>query len=438
MSATAVATTLATGRKAAQLYPQQHPAFVEAIDALVSAVVVATAEGPLQLNLHQGRLYNQSVVLSEDAPGVAAIAEAFEVRKIESMTFHPGFSREEAIGLVEVLGLRPSASLDIESEFSARSVLNVSLAFLAEEDNEDKQERDRLREQDRALYNRLVSVLRTLSSQVAQGGASDLGSAGTVVGNVMRRLLDDQSAVLGLATMRGQTESNLFHSINVMIYSLALGHTLGLPEQGLASLGLSALMHDIGKAAFKANDPAQAEPMARMHPSIGADILSRLPDEDRAPMLVAYEHHMYVDGSGPPERSADYIPHPYSRMVSIADRYANLTNPGSPGAPLLTPDKAIVTLLREAGTYFDPMFTRLFAKAMGVFPIGCLVRLSDQSVGVVCRAGDKELAPIVRVVYDAHGLAIDEPHELDLGMSELNVVEVVGSDALNVEVSDHL
>ncbi|MDP2181057.1 MAG: HD domain-containing protein [Actinomycetota bacterium] len=438
MSATAVATTLAAGRKAAQLYPQQHPAFVEAIDGLVGAASETTGAGPLQLNLHQGHLYHQSAVLPDDAPGVVAIAEAFEVRKIESMTFHPGFSREEAIGLVEVLGLRPSATLDIEAELSARGVTSVSLAFLAEEDAEEKKERDRIREQDRALYNRLVSVLRTLSTQVAQGGANDLGTAGTVVGNVMRRLLEDQSAVLGLATIRGQTESNLFHSINVMIYSLALGHTLGLPEQGLASLGLSALMHDIGKAAFKADDPTQAEPMARMHPSIGADILSRLPDEDRAPMLVAYEHHMYVDGSGVPERPNDYVPHPYSRMVSIANRYANLTNPGSPDIPALTPDKAIVTLLREARTRFDPMFVRLFAKAMGVFPIGCIVRLSDQSVGVVCRAGTKELAPVVRVVYDAGGLGLDEPIELDLDGSELAIVEVVGAESLNVEVSDHL
>ncbi|MDZ4064922.1 MAG: hypothetical protein U1E22_09685, partial [Coriobacteriia bacterium] len=153
---------------------------------------------------------------------------------------------------------------------------------------------------------------------------------------------------------------------------------------------------------------------------------------------VAYEHHMYVDGSGVPERPNDYVPHPYSRMVSIANRYANLTNPGSPDVPALTPDKAIVTLLREARTRFDPMFVRLFAKAMGVFPIGCIVRLSDQSVGVVCRAGTKELAPVVRVVYDAGGLGLDEPIELDLDSSDLEIVEVVGADSLNVEVSDHL
>lgn len=435
MSAGDVVTALAGARKAIQLYPPSHPAFGESLGLLVTAVEDQVAGGVFTLNWHQGRLYNESVVIPEDVHGNAAVAEAFEARSIESLAFRPGFDFAMAVGLVEVLSLRPSPELDVEAELAKRDVSAVTVAFLEEEVDEERAERDRQRAADRAMYTRMVSALRRVQQQLSSGG-TDLGDTGGLVDNVLQRMLADPSAVLGLATMRSVGERNLFHSLNVMILSLALGHRLGLPEEGLSSLGLSALLHDIGKNAFDVDDPAQAEPMRTMHSKVGAEILQRTGLEDPAPMLVAFEHHMYADGSGYPERAADYVAHPYSRMVAIADRYDNLVNPTSGDA--LTPDKAVVQVLREAGSLLDPFFARLFANALGVFPVGCLVRLSDQSVGVVVRHGDDPLAPVVRLAYDSRGADLDEPDEVDLAASEVRIVEVIDPDALNVAVADKI
>lgn len=435
--AVAVVIGLATGRKASQLYPPAHPAFVEAIDSLVTAVNQATLAGPFTLNIHIGRLYHSSSVIPEDTPGVSAVQEAFEVRRIESLTLHPGFGRTDAVGLVEILGLKPSPDLDVEAELARRGVDAVTVAFLEDEDDEEREERDRIREQDRASYHRLLSAMRTVTSQVSKGAGPDLSNAGNMIGGIIGRMLEDQSSVLGLATMSGSSDEDLYHSINVMIYALTLGAALGLPEQGLASLGISAMLHDIGKAAFELKDPTHVEAMRTMHPKVGADILSGLTVEDPSPMLVAYEHHMNVDGTGFPERPVDYIGHPFSRMVAIANRYANLTTPG-PDREAVTPDRAVMQILDEAGTLLDPLFTRLFAKAMGVFPIGSLVRLTDHSVGVVCRPGEDPFSPVVRVSYDESGIKLEDPLEVDLAFDERSIVEVVDPASLNVSVSEHL
>lgn len=436
MSAEAVVTALAGARKAVQLYPASHPAFTEAVQSLARAVGEATATGPLRLNLYQGRLYNESDVLPEELVGHAAVAEAFETHGVESITFQPGFGESDGIGLVEVLSLRPGPDLDVEAELTARSVRNVSVAMLEDEDD-DREERDRQREADRAMYHRIISALRALTMRLREGSAASLAESGQLVGDMIERLAADQPAVLALATVRGQTDRNLFHSLNVMIYTLALGRKLGLPDEGLQALGTAALLHDIGKVAFDESDPAQVEFSKMLHPKVGADILGRLGLEDPAPMLVAWEHHMHPDGSGFPERDADYVPHPYSRMVQIADRYQNLTDPPD-GEEALTPDKAIVQVLREAGKGVDPFFARLFAGALGVFPIGSMVRLSDHSVGVVCRPGDDPLAPVVRLAFDARGVELDDPVELDLAETELRIVEVVEPDTLRVTVSEKL
>ncbi len=440
MDAVHVVSALAAGRKASQLYPPQHPAFVEAMTTLIDAVNTnceADPSGVFTLNLHKGRLYHDSVVLPDDVPGVSAMSEALEVRRIESMTLTRDMGITDASGLVEVLGMRPSPTLDVQAELATRGITGVTLSVILEEEDTEAEERDRVRAQDRALYHRLVSTLKSMSAQVISGDFHQLAAADSMVGNIVARLMEDQAAVLGLATLRNASEAEAYHAVNVMIYSLTLGTELGLPAEGLSSLGTAALTHDIGKAAFEHDDPSQAEAMRVMHSKVGADILTGLSPEDPTPMLVAYEHHMHADGSGYPERDADYVGHPFSRMVAIADRYANLTA-GSSDSEALTPDRAVIEILREAGSITDPLFARLFAKALGVFPIGSLVRLSDNSVGVVCGAGTDPLTPCVRIAWEASGLVAEKPIEVDLAEDTRTIVEVVSPESLDTEVAEHL
>lgn len=433
--ATEVVTALAAARKATQFYPHEHPRYVEAIDALVDAASAVTIHGTFLLNLHQGRLYSGSDVLTDEGPSLGSIVEAMEARKIESISLLPGFAAADARAVTEVLNLRPTPELDIEAELAARGTTSVQVSKVVDENAEEKEERDRERESDKALYRRFTTTMRNTSAKLQAGGDVDLAEAGGLVPEIMARMLENQAAVLGLATIRSHSEAELFHSVNVMIYALTIGAALELPEEGFASLAVSALMHDIGKAVFDVT-PENEERIRALHPKTGADILSRLPAGDPAPMLVAYEHHMGFDGSGWPEHETNYFSHPYSRMVAVADRYENLTKPRSGDG--LTPDRAVARLLQEAGTLLDPMFTRLFVQALGVFPVGCWVRLSDQMVGVVCDKGVDPLFPKVRVIYDARGIELEEPVVADMVTDEREIVEVVDETQLAVSAADHL
>lgn len=435
--AVAAVGALSATRKAMHLYPPAHPKYRETVDDLVSSLRACVADEPFTLNAHLGRLYHESQVLSSDAPGMRSMAEAFEAHRIESLTFQTDLSEHDAVTLVEVLGLRPSPALDVAEELERRGVGSITVCAFIDEDAEEAEERDRIREQDRALYRRLLSVLRTLTARIQQTGDPQVGDAGIIVEGILARLMEDNAAVLGLATMNGQSESRLFHSINTMIYALTLGSALGIPEEGLTALGIAALLHDIGKAAFDETDPAQAEQVRYLHPRVGADILSRLPEQDRTPMLVAYEHHMAADGGGFPEREAGYITHPYSRMVAIADRYDRLTT-AAPDGSEMTPDQAVIQLLRDTMGLLDQTLTRLFVKALGVFPVGCVVRLTDHSVGVVCAPGEDPLAPRVRLMYDREGFEGEAGREIETSDPALSIVEIVSPEDLAVTVSDHL
>ena len=53
---------------------------------------------------------------------------------------------------------------------------------------------------------------------------------------------------MGLTTIRDYDEYTFYHSVNVCIFSVALGRRLGLGKIQLYDLGLAALFHDVGKA----------------------------------------------------------------------------------------------------------------------------------------------------------------------------------------------
>jgi len=434
-----VVIALAGARKVVQLYPDTHAEFERAVAALVDAVAAVTDEGSFTLNWHLGRIYDGSTVVPSDLPGVSTIAEAFEVRSVESLTFERGFDRSDAIGLLGALSARTVPDTDFAIELTRRGVDHVAVASIAQsaEESEKREKRERTREQDRALYYRLLAELRAVMSQLSAGASADLAGSKDLVESLLGRLMEDRAAVLGLATIRGAGERALFHSLNVMIYTSVLGQRLGLPEESMVALGTAALLHDIGKSEFDQADESVSERMRMSHPEIGAQLLEQLALQDPGPMLVAYEHHMNVDGTGFPDRPGDYVAHPYSRMVAVANRFENLTNPTN-GGPVLTPDRAMVELLKEATHTHDPFFARLFGNAMGVFPVGCVVRLSDNSVGIVSEPGIDPLAPAVRLTHDNRGFELEVPDDVSLHGTDVRIVEVIDPDALDVAVADKL
>jgi HD-GYP domain-containing protein (c-di-GMP phosphodiesterase class II) len=428
---------LATARKAGQLYPAAHPSYAEAAEALVEAADGALDQGAFALTLYQGRLYGGSEPLADDTPPAVSLTEALESRGIESLTFEPGFAMGDAEALTWMLNLRPDPTLDPAGELAGRGAARVHVAAVARSAIGDRERRDRRREADRALYHRMLGQLRSVSRQVAARDTPDVREATSMVGVVLARLLEDEAAVLGLATIRAQGERELFHAVNVMIYALALGRQLGLPEGELTELGVAAMLHDIGKAQFDESTPEGAEAARLGHPAAGAAVLAGLPEGEREPLLVAYEHHMGADGSGWPERAADYRPHPFSRIVAVGDRYDNMVKP-KPGLEGLQPERAVARLMAEGGGPLDPMFVRLFIRAIGVVPIGTAVRLSDDSVGVVCAVGEDVLTPTIRLVYDPVGLQLDDPDDVDLTRDPRFIAEVLDPEDVALDPSEHL
>jgi HD-GYP domain-containing protein (c-di-GMP phosphodiesterase class II) len=149
------------------------------------------------------------------------------------------------------------------------------------------------------------------------------------------------------------------HSDRVAKYSVHLGRQLGLAEEELDRLKISALLHDVGKIGV--DDRVLKKPGAltseefeimRQHPAKGANIMR--PVAQLKDMLPGIElHHENLDGKGYPYGlKGEQIPL-MARIIGVADTFDAITT-NRPYQTASEANDALQIIRRLAGTKFDP------------------------------------------------------------------------------------
>ena len=152
-------------------------------------------------------------------------------------------------------------------------------------------------------YTQSVAVHEGSDQLGAHGTHADIKKIKRVVQGIVDQILNEETSLIGLTTLRDYDEYTFTHSVNVCIFSVALGRRLGLTKLQLYDLGLAALMHDIGKSRIPVESFTRAEQLdrRRMAPHRRASVARRAHAvSDARParrlpyraMIVAYEHHM--------------------------------------------------------------------------------------------------------------------------------------------------
>ena len=209
--------------------------------------------------------------------------------------------------------------------------------------------------------------------------------------------------------------------VNVSILTMGQARALGIDGRLLREFGLSALMHDIGKVRTpkeilnkpdKLTDPEFA--IMRRHIVDGAEILRRTPEMPILAPVVAFEHHLRLDGTGYPSASRRGALNLGTMLCSISDIYDAMRSQRAYQQAFPT-DRIIAVLKRNDGTQFDQHLVRRFVQLLGIYPPGNLVKLSTGEVAVVARVHAPDpYRPRVRVLFDSGGRRLDLPFERNL------------------------
>ncbi len=437
---------LAVSHTNAGLYPTTHPLVGQSLGELVTAVEALRDDGfsSVTINIYKRTLFVENQVFPEESMTHRKTVEDLLAHGISALTLLATFNLRDATALVEALSDDSIADLEAARRmFERRGVVGVELSETAlfEEAGEEEEQENKVAA--RQTYDAGVEAMRDVETQTKLGKVFDVEPLQHMVSNMLDNLFRDPAAVLGLTAIKGHDDYTLNHSINVCILSLSLGASLGLDNVGLRSLGLSALLYDLGKVRIPEDILNKQGPLTtdewhivKSHTKEGADLLKRIQLVDEMPMVVAYEHHQRHDLQGYPEPQGDQEQHLFSKVVALCDAYDAMTT-RRPFRREIRPDKALAVLMQGRGKAYDPALTKSLVAMLGIYPMGAVVHLDDQSTAVVFRVNtDDLLHPRVKLLADAHGRWREDPEVLDLRVVDPETGEFARSIVECVPASD--
>jgi HD-GYP domain-containing protein (c-di-GMP phosphodiesterase class II) len=173
-----------------------------------------------------------------------------------------------------------------------------------------------------------------------------------------------------MAALRDADEYTFTHSSNVCILNIAQAMALGITGELLNEIGVSAMLHDIGKLFIPEEiltkkgklTPEEFELM-KQHPSRGARYLLETPGVPRMAVVTAFEHHTKFNLSGYPKLPADCRQNLCSHMTMISDFFDALRTRRPYREPMEVPQ--ITTMMREMmGTELHPQLTSNFLNVL--------------------------------------------------------------------------
>jgi len=205
-----------------------------------------------------------------------------------------------------------------------------------------------------------IEAVAWIHDEVRAGRLLALLEAGTVVDSLFVELSWGAGVPDSLAAPGSMDTYNAMHAVNVSLLAMALARNVQFDDAATRKIGLAALLHDIGMLRIDPDilaRPGQLTALEReqvkRHPEEGVRIVLAADASLDLAAVVAYEHHIKIDGSGYPRplfrRSAHYV----TRLVQVCDIYHALRSPRPFRPPW--PDEIIESFLTErAGFEFHP------------------------------------------------------------------------------------
>ncbi|HVL69101.1 MAG TPA: HD-GYP domain-containing protein [Vicinamibacterales bacterium] len=430
---------LAATARGATLYAPDHPIVQRGVGALTTLCGAALQRSE---SLVLGVIGDEIVVNGERLHGVAAALTGFarELRdlEVEKLTFARGTTRDELNALVVELSNR-RANRPLQKRLEQKNVRRITVGRINVEETEEPTGIAAARR----IYSSAVDTAQSLWEQARAGDKPDPRAAQKIIDSLAKMVSQDRTSLMALTALKRYDNYTFTHMVNVSVLAMAQARSLNLEGPLLREFGFAALMHDIGKVhtpleVLNKPDRLTKEEfdVMKQHVVDGAHILRRTPEMPALAPVVAFEHHLRQDLSGYPENIGHRDLNLCTQIVSIADVYDALRSnriyrEGLPSERI----RAIMT--QKDSPAFNTRLLRRFINLMGLFPIGTLVRLETDEVGVVTHEhpGDP-FRPQVKVLLDRLGQALEEPvliNTWEAQNARRGVVEAVDPDTVQLD-----
>ena len=451
--------------KTLRVHDQSNVALIQPTENLLKTLnTLLLSDSEVSLNLEGDFLFLGDVKLKMDIDSFTNLmfmVDEMKKRKVGSIIFSRGISEREIRKFCTLFGSLdprlPEPFERLQRELAQVQLTKLEIEILEEKNKEEHL--DELSQDNKELakktYLDTVTAVSEVMESVKIRQAVSFRRAKRVVQSMVDLIMQEDSTLLGLTNLRSHDEYTYNHSVNVCILALAMGQRLGYTKQRLSELGMAALFHDLGKYNIplevlnKPSDFTEEEwAVMRQHPIFSVKELVRLKgihDMAIRVMIGAFEHHLNYDLSGYPKLANKRDLSLLGRIVSIVDCYDALTSSRVYRRAAFSPDQALQYMLSLSGKSFDPILMKIFVNAIGVYPIGTLVLLNTEEIGVVFSTNpnpDKGDQPKVKVVLDRFGTetsgpVLDLSEEDETGHPRYEIVKTIDANQYNIDVANY-
>ena len=246
------------------------------------------------------------------------------------------------------------------------------------------------------VYKASQAITKNILATISLQGTIKTDEAKEVVNECVDSVIRNPNALIWMSKVREVDEYTSEHCLNVCIYAITFGRHLGIDEEELKTLGLCAMLHDVGKMRVPQHILNKKEKlterefsMIKAHTVHGRKLLMSTPGMPAAAVDVAYGHHERMDGSGYPRKIKATGISDFSRIVAIVDAYDAMTAERC-YAPAMPSTQALNIIFKDRGTHFDEHYAIEFIKCIGLYPPGTLVELNNDRVAIVLAANPKQ------------------------------------------------
>lgn len=295
-------------------------------------------------------------------------------------------------------------------------------------------------------------IVREVMQDIRLGKNIESEKAKHVVQKMADSIFRNPDALASLTRIKGYDEYTFVHSINVCILSLTLGRLLNLERESLEQMGIGALLHDAGKMKIpnyvlqKPGKLTEAEFVEiKKHPLYSLEILEKTEGLSNKSKLVALQHHERFAGHGYPFSIQGEEISQFAQIAAIADVYDAITT-NRCYKKAASPYEALQEMYLAANRDFNQFLMERFIQCMGIYPVGTLVLLDTQEIGIVCSVNHQQLLrPQVLLLFKNHRKSYPQPMVVNLmekdnnsGKFKRTILKPLNPQRWNICVDDYL
>lgn len=246
----------------------------------------------------------------------------------------------------------------------------------------------------------------------------------TVTNDLMKAIDDNDAVAVDISALKVSDEYTFKHSVDVATMSMIVAKRYGFNEKQVYEIGISGLLHDIGKSqipnevlnkAGKLTDEEFA--VMKQHSVFGYRILSKKDDLSNDIKLGVLQHHEKLNGKGYPLGVAMPKINIFARVISVADIYDALVTERPYKKPFSPRDA--VEMIMSMTSELDVEVMRCFMESVILYPVGTDVALSNgENARVV------ENSPLTALRPKVLGLTTGRVYDLanDLGCANIIIL----------------